>query len=253
MQITSYHIENAKLCFYQGLSAIGIIYGLFVLPLYLWFSFLIFGWFLGGVFGHAIGLHRYWAHRSFKVNRFWHYVLCFQSVMCGMGSPATYASVHLRHHKHSDTEKDPHSPKYKGRLPVFLGYFFNIYAVDLAYAKRFLVRFPEQKFIHQHYNKFHILYIALLYFINPILLWPLYFFPVVWAVLFGAIVNVFNHYPEQGVSDKKWIEYLLAGEGWHKQHHHRATATYPYPDFSGTLIKLIGEPKVKYDKNRATL
>ena len=39
---------------------------------------------------------------------------------------------------------------------------------------------------------------------------------------------------------------LLAGEGWHKEHHRRATATYPYPDFSGTIIKLIGHPKAEY-------
>tara|TARA_Y100000004_G_C8798458_1_gene362327 strand:- start:220 stop:738 length:519 start_codon:yes stop_codon:yes gene_type:complete len=166
--------------------------------------------------------------------------------MCGMGSPATYASVHLRHHKYSDTDKDPHSPTHKGKLSVFFGYFFNIYAVDLAYAKRFLIKYPEQKFVHQHYNKFHVAYITLLFLINPILLYPLYFFPVIWAVLFGAIVNVFNHLPDEGVSNKKWIEYLLAGEGWHKEHHRRATATYPYPDFSGTIIKLIGHPKAEY-------
>ena len=244
--MTNYQIENAKLCAYQGLSVIGAIYGLFVLPFYLWVIFCAIGWFLGGVIGHGIGLHRYWAHRSFEVNRFWHYVLCFQSTMCGMGSPATYASVHLRHHKYSDTDKDPHSPTHKGKLSVFLGYFFNIYAVDLSYAKRFLVKYPEQKFVHQHYNKFHVAYIALLFLINPILLYPLYFFPVIWAVLFGAIVNVFNHLPDEGVSNKKWIEYLLAGEGWHKEHHRRATATYPYPDFSGTIIKLIGKPKAEY-------
>jgi len=244
--MTSYQIENAKLCAYQGLSVIGAIYGLFVLPFYLWIIFCAIGWFLGGVIGHGVGLHRYWAHRSFEVNRFWHYVLCFQSTMCGMGSPATYASVHLRHHKYSDTDKDPHSPTHKGKLSVFLGYFFNIYAVDLSYAKRFLVKYPEQKFVHQHYNKFHIGYITLLFLINPILLYPLYFFPVIWAVLFGAIVNVFNHLPDEGVSNKKWIEYLLAGEGWHKEHHRRATATYPYPDFSGTIIKMIGKPKVEY-------
>ena len=244
--MTSYQIENAKLCAYQGLSIIGAIYGLFVLPFYQWVMFCAIGWFLGGVVGHGVGLHRYWAHRSFEVNRFWHYVLCFQSTMCGMGSPATYASVHLRHHKYSDTDKDPHSPTYKGKLSVFFGYFFNIYAVDLAYAKRFLIKYPEQKFVHQHYNKFHVAYITLLFLINPILLYPLYFFPVIWAVLFGAIVNVFNHLPDEGVSNKKWIEYLLAGEGWHKEHHRRATATYPYPDFSGTIIKMIGKPKAEY-------
>jgi len=244
--MTSYQIENAKLCVYQGLSVMGAIYGLFVLPFYLWVIFCAIGWFLGGVIGHGVGLHRYWAHRSFEVNKFWHYVLCFQSIMCGMGSPATYASVHLRHHKYPDTDKDPHSPTHKGKLSVFLGYFFNIYAVDLSYAKRFLVKYPEQKFVHQHYNKFHIGYITLLFLINPILLYPLYFLPVIWAVLFGAIVNVFNHLPDEGVSNKKWIEYLLAGEGWHKEHHRRATATYPYPDFSGTIIKLIGKPKAEY-------
>ena len=197
--------------------------------------------------GSAVILHRVVSHRAIQLKKFLRKPLLFLSCLCVQGSPIWWAAVHRgMHHSHADTDKDPHSPTHKGKLSVFFGYFFNIYAVDLAYAKRFLIKYPEQKFVHQHYNKFHVAYITLLFLINPILLYPLYFFPVIWAVLFGAIVNVFNHLPDEGVSNKKWIEYLLAGEGWHKEHHRRATATYPYPDFSGTIIKLIGHPKAEY-------
>jgi len=35
-------------------------------------------------------------------------------------TPATWAGFHIQHHKYPDTERDPHSPKYRGLKAIFL-------------------------------------------------------------------------------------------------------------------------------------
>ena len=233
-----YNMTHAhKIAIIQATALVGAIYSLFLFnfPTIIW---VILVGYVIGVVGGPIGLHRYFSHRSFQVNSFWHYVLMFVSVIVGLGSPVAWVSVHLKHHAHSDTEKDAHSPKYKGRFKVFFGYFFDIYDVDLRYAVTYL-RDPIHKFVHNYYFWFHGAYAAILLAINPLLIFPLYFWPVMFCILFCGITNVISHwnfFPE----DNKIVAVLTGGEGMHKYHHDNPNeAVLPSPDFAGAIIKLI--------------
>jgi fatty-acid desaturase len=61
-------------------------------------------------FGLGACLHRYFAHRAFKTSRVFQFIMC---LLVGMtfGDPIWFAGKHRIHHKHSDTERDVHSPK----------------------------------------------------------------------------------------------------------------------------------------------
>ena len=199
--------------------------------------YLLIAYFIS-VVGHIIGMHRYFAHKSFEVNQFWHYFILFCSTIITIGSPIAWVDVHLKHHRYSDTENDSHSPLHKGHFKVFFGYFYDVYDVEPKYAAR-LLRDKTHLFIHKNYFKLHLAYITLLLVIDPILVFPLYFYPTVLSVIMGGIVNVFNHWGGE-VNDSKLIAWTVAGEGWHKYHHSNAAKwRNPFPDLSGFMIGLI--------------
>ena len=229
--------DNKKLLLLHSIAWMAAFISPFLLSFAQLLSFVLFGYLIS-IFGHIIGLHRYFTHASFSTNRFWHYFLLFCSSIVTLGSTVAWTAVHLKHHRFSDTDKDSHSPKHKGHLKVFFGYFFDAYDVEPRYAAR-LLKHPEHKFIHKNYFKLLSAYVLILLFINPVLIFPLWAFPTVLSVIMGGIVNVFNHWNGE-VNDNKLIAWTVAGEGWHKYHHRHATAwKNPFPDFSGFLIGLI--------------
>ena len=210
---------------------------LFYLPISSIVSFILIAYIIS-VVGHIIGMHRYFAHKSFSVNKFWHYVILFCSTIITLGSPIAWVAVHLKHHRFSDTDKDSHSPVHKGHFKVFFGYFYDVYDVEPKYAAR-LLRDKTQMFIHKNYFQAHLAYFITLILINPILVFPLYFYPTVLSVIMGGIVNVFNHWNGE-VNDSKLIAWTVAGEGWHKYHHSNSNQwKNPFPDLSGFIISLI--------------
>lgn len=62
----------------------------------------------------GIGLHRLWAHSSYKAKSWFHYLLAFFSAGCLQGPALVWASDHRFHHAYADGDLDPHTPlKYK--------------------------------------------------------------------------------------------------------------------------------------------
>jgi len=72
-------------------------------------------------FGVAAGLHRLFAHRSFKANRVLKVMLAVAGSMALEGSIISWVAIHRRHHMFSDQPGDPHTPNRYG--PGFPGTF----------------------------------------------------------------------------------------------------------------------------------
>ena len=65
------------------------------------------------LFFQTVFLHRYASHQMFTMSKSWEKVFFFLTFLTQGSSflnPRAYAILHRLHHKHSDTEKDPHSP-----------------------------------------------------------------------------------------------------------------------------------------------
>ena len=65
------------------------------------------------LFFQTVFLHRYASHQLFTMSKSWEKVFFFLTFLTQGSSflnPRAYAILHRLHHKHSDTEKDPHSP-----------------------------------------------------------------------------------------------------------------------------------------------
>ena len=71
------------------------------------------------VFCQTFFLHRYGAHAQFSMSprwqRFFH-LLTYVTQGASYLHPRAYAVLHRMHHAYSDTERDPHSPKYQTNL-----------------------------------------------------------------------------------------------------------------------------------------
>jgi len=62
-----------------------------------------------------VGFHRLLAHRAFETHRWMRIVLAIGGSMTGQGRVTHWVANHRRHHVHSDTESDPHSPYVRAR------------------------------------------------------------------------------------------------------------------------------------------
>lgn len=74
--------------------------------------------------GIELGLHRALAHRAFETHRWLRVLLAVLGSMAAEGRVLYWVASHRRHHAHSDTPRDPHSPhvrKVPGREPERLG------------------------------------------------------------------------------------------------------------------------------------
>ena len=74
-----------------------------------------------GTLGINLGYHRLLAHRSFTCPRWLECTFIILGVCCLEESPTVWVSVHYQHHRESDQELDPHTPR-EGLLWAHIGW-----------------------------------------------------------------------------------------------------------------------------------
>ena len=180
------------------------------------------------------GYHRYFAHRSFKTSRAFQLVLAFLGTTAMQNGPLWWASWHRRHHKHSDTPLDPHSPRMVGFWHSHVGWFLDGShdRPDLGNVKD-LARFPELRFLERHKWFPIVLYAVACFAIGSWagLVWGFVVSTI--AVLHAtALINSLAHVwgsRRYDTADESRNNALLAvitlGEGWHNNHHDQMNAT----------------------------
>ena len=189
---------------------------------YLWVT-LAFYW-TTGVLGINVGYHRLISHRSFKTNKWIERFLALVGTITNVGSPLAWVALHRSHHKHAETEKDPHSPYLLGNLRAWFGYW-NVVRLEVKHVKD-LWRDDFYKFTHRHYLAIHIVYCGVLMLIDP--MWAIfaYALPSVLVLHSTSAIIVIAHrhgYKTYKINDESrnsWIASLITlGEGWHNNHH----------------------------------
>ena len=187
--------------------------------------------------GTSIGYHRLLAHRSFKCNKLVEYFWVAGGYLGFMSSPIWWATMHRAHHRWTDTEKDPHSPR-AGFWASHSGWFFKKTYPDYLDPKKFckdLVDDPVYKFLERggDWHKAHLTNSAIGFGFRFLLLF-LFGWPLALASLLAGItaqqaplfLNVFCHKPKLGYQtyatgddsvNVPWLTFLTVGENWHKQ------------------------------------
>ena len=64
------------------------------------------------ILGLSLTLHRYYSHKNFKFkNELLRKIFTVIAILAGRGSPLGWVYIHRLHHRHADTENDPHGPE----------------------------------------------------------------------------------------------------------------------------------------------
>ena len=202
------------------------------------FSLSMVWWLVGSyylrMFGVTAGYHRYFSHRSFKLNRFWQFCMAFLAQTSGQKGALWWAAHHRDHHLYSDRKEDLHSPVHEGFWWSHLGWILSD-EYDNYDSKRIadLNKYPELRLL----NRFHlvppILYAFAIFMIGgyPALVWG--FFAATVALYHGTfLINSLTHiwgtrrFPTPDESRNNFVLAIVTmGEGWHNNHHYFMSST----------------------------
>jgi stearoyl-CoA desaturase (delta-9 desaturase) len=180
------------------------------------------------------GYHRYFAHRSYKTSRAFQLVLAFLGTTAMQNGPLWWASWHRRHHKHSDTALDTHSPAFGGFWHSHVGWFLDGShdSPDLCNVKD-LARYPELRFLERHKWLPIVAYAVMCFAVGgaPGLVWGFVVSTI--AVLHAtALINSLAHVwgsrrfdtPDDS-RNNALLAIITLGEGWHNNHHDQMNVT----------------------------
>jgi stearoyl-CoA desaturase (Delta-9 desaturase) len=172
--------------------------------------------------------HRYFSHRTFRASRPVQFVFAVVGASATQRGPLWWAAHHRKHHRHSDTERDVHSPKQHGFWWSHMGWITAAvnFPTDLKEVRDF-ARFPELRWLDRFDILVPVVLATGLYLAGgwPYLIWG-YFASTV-ALFHGtSLINSLAHrlgrrrYDTGDDSRNSLVLALLTlGEGWHNNHH----------------------------------
>jgi sn-1 stearoyl-lipid 9-desaturase len=206
-----------------------------MLEFVLWFM-VFYVWHVLGV---TVGYHRLLAHRSFKCPKLVEYFFVIGGYLAFESSPIWWATLHRTHHRYTDTELDPHSPRF-GNYHGYMGWIFNRQYpahIDPKIQAPDLIDDPLYKLLERD-NNWHTSHLTntAIGFGSRLVMWLLFGWKIALAsVLAGLIVqqvpfmvNLFCHKPKLGYQNYAttddsvnvwWLTLITLGDNWHNNHH----------------------------------
>lgn len=186
--------------------------------------------------------HRYFSHKAFKTSRPIQFLFALIGATCVQRGPLWWAAHHRNHHRHSDTERDVHSPVTRSFFWSHMGWFLTNHGFRTDRTViRDLVKFPELRWLDRYDILLPIALAVGLYLLGnwletaqpqlgtsgpQLLVWGFF---VSTIVLFHITVTINSlahrwgrrRYATNDHSRNNWVLALLTfGEGWHNNHHH---------------------------------
>ncbi len=264
--------------------------GLVAAAVILWgrgFRWVELGLLLGGYgatgVGITVGFHRLFTHRAFQTNRPVQLVLAALGSMAVQGPLLKWVALHRRHHQHSDTAHDPHSPLHQGPgLVGLLGGLWHahvgwVFQPDPPDLYRYVKDLSRSRLVRTASALFPLWVVVGL--LGPAGLgglltgsWTGAFLGLIW----GGLVRIFlvHHvtwsvnsvchlwgrrpYPTGDHSRNNFLFGVLAlGEGWHNNHHAFPTSArhglrWWQLDLSYLVIRMLVLLRLAWDIRLAT-
>ncbi|MBC7997925.1 MAG: fatty acid desaturase [Leptolyngbya sp.] len=189
--------------------------------------------------GVTVGYHRLLAHRSFKCPKLVEYFFVTAGYLAFESSPIWWATLHRAHHRYTETELDPHSPRF-GNTRAYLGWIFGKHYPEHLNPKLQapdLVNDPLYRLLERN-NNWHASHLTntAIGFGSRLILWALFGWEVAALSLAAGLtvqqvpfmVNLLCHKPYLGyknydTSDDSTnvpiLTLMMLGENWHNNHH----------------------------------
>ena len=145
--------------------------------------------------GVTAGYHRYFSHRSYKTGRVFQFLLACLAMTSAQKGVLWWAAHHRHHHRHSDRQRDLHSPAQQGFWYSHVGWILNPSSTATQFhLVKDLARYPELMWLNRFYVVPPFLYAALMYGLwgMPGLIWG--FFISTTALYHGTFfINSLSH------------------------------------------------------------
>jgi stearoyl-CoA desaturase (delta-9 desaturase) len=188
-------------------------------------------WWIAGSWGIGLGYHRQLTHGGFKTPKWLEYFLTLCGTLALQSGAISWVATHRIHHKFTDTEEDPHSPRggvfwshmgwiLQGTAQIQTEETMQRYAPDLMKDR-----------VHVFMNKFYwvtpIIAGAILFAIGgfSMVLWGI-FLRTVCGWHFTWLVNSATHLwgsrrfeTNDDSRNNGLVAAVTFGEGWHNNHH----------------------------------
>lgn len=227
--------------------------------------------------GITIGYHRLLSHRAFTCPKPVEYFWVFLGLLAFEGSPIWWATIHRAHHRYTDTDKDPHSPR-NGMMYALTGWLAEkeyLPHLDPHKQCKDLLKDPIYRFMECGGNipAGHALSFVIGFGFRAVL-WALFGWQVALASLLAGfavmgiplMLNVVCHLPSWGYKTYAgdddsvnvwWVGLLAMGEGWHNNHHaapgSARTGMLPWEfDLSWLIIQAMHKVRLVTRMNVAT-
>lgn len=184
-----------------------------------------------GSLGIGMGYHRLLTHRGYKTPKFVEYFLTLCGTLALEGGPIFWVATHRIHHKFSDKEGDPHSPR-DGKWWSHMGWILTGRSMhhDPETLARYVPDLAKDR-VHVWLSRYHyvpqILVGVLLFWFGglSVFLWGM-FVRVVFLLHSTWAVNSATHLwgsrrfeTRDRSTNNWWVALLTFGEGWHNNHH----------------------------------
>jgi len=180
------------------------------------------------MFGVTAGYHRYFSHRSFKLNRVMQFALAFLAETSAQKGVLWWAAHHRVHHQTSDTEEDIHSPEQEGFWWAHVGWVLsNEYDEYDPRLIQDFAKYPELRWLDRNFLVPPVVLGAVMlgfggltgfiwgYVISTVMLFHGTFAINSMAHVWGT--RRFDT-PDQS-RNNFWLALITMGEGWHNNHH----------------------------------
>jgi stearoyl-CoA desaturase (delta-9 desaturase) len=178
--------------------------------------------------------HRYFSHRTFETSRLGQFAFAVWGASCTQRGPLWWAAHHRKHHRHSDTELDVHSPRHHGLWWAHMGWITAPanFPTDFSQIPD-LAKYRELRFLDRFDLLVPLALAVTLFLLGgwQLLIWGFF---VSTVVLFHCtcFINSLAHtmgrrrYATGDDSRNSLILALVTfGEGWHNNHHRYPGAT----------------------------
>jgi fatty-acid desaturase len=188
-------------------------------------------WWVSTSLGIGICYHRLLTHRGFKTSKWLEYALTVFATLSLEGGPIFWVATHRIHHRFSDQDGDPHSPR-DGKWWSHMGWILMGKSMhhDTTTLARYVPDLAKDKF-HVWITKFHYVPIITLGVILlaiggiPFVLWGIFMRTVI-GLHFTWLVNSATHswgsrrfLTRDDSTNSLWVALVTWGEGWHNNHH----------------------------------
>lgn len=185
--------------------------------------------------------HRYFSHKAFETSRVVQFLFALLAASSVQRGPLWWAAHHRDHHRHSDSEKDAHSPVQDGFWWSHVGWFLSKANFATRWKNvRDWSRYPELVFLDRFDMLVPVMLALFMYGLGELLA---FWYPasgtsggqmLIWGFFISTVVlyhatftinslaHRFGKRPFSTRDDSRnnfWLALLTFGEGWHNNHH----------------------------------